>query len=165
MPRRLFEPRNRNWLLIVAILLAITPGAITPYIATLTPEPLEYRNLPMPVLTPEVEPGQAPTIVITRCNHEWRPLPYSTNRRLQSIETGVMVQLDTSSNIFRLTSGPFEEGCEDVLSRGVLIPIGTEPGEYRITGISEAKGMWKTSYAWLETETFRVIASENDNGE
>ena len=148
-----FLRRNKNWLLLVAVMLALAPGALAPYLAYLTPPPLEYPILPFTVETPVVKVGESPTIAFTRCNHEWRVMPYTTTRRLEDVNTGIMRVLDTSTNLI-------QPGCETVKARGLFVPRGTPPGRYRITGISEAQGAWRTVYVWLETESFEVI--DND---
>lgn len=147
--------QNRNWLLVLALILAMAPAVGIPLASILTPPPLEYTNLPFPVETPVVALGDAPTIVITRCNHEWRPLIYTTNRRLRNMATNITYALDTSVNVF-------QPGCSTDRSRNVFIPLEMKSGTYRVEGISEAHGAWRAVYVWLESEPFDVIDNDDE---
>ncbi len=94
------------------------------YLTFFSPKVIVYKNVPFPVLTKNVHPGEALLINISYCKY------YDV---LPSERIGTLIS-DTNYQVQAITiTRKFPNGCyNNYKFNGYIIPIGTPPGRYHI---------------------------------
>lgn len=130
------------------------------YEVLLAPPVIAYTNVPFPVETPVVSPGDAVIVRVDRCANDPiapDPVVYTFTRELVRTD----VEPDSHQGI---PSGgnDLPHGCQ-FSNRTALnvIPSGTPEGTYYIAGTASAAGRFKLTVAKWRTAEFQVI---NDEG-
>ena len=108
---------------------------------------LSYGNLPFPVLTPKVKPGEAVSILVIRCNSDNRTRSYLLSHTLVGGQLKIILPANSVS---------LDPGCRKEVSAVNVIPIGTSPGVYRVEGFAEVQGTIRASSIHWESESFEV---------
>lgn len=109
---------------------------------------LSYRNLPFPVITKAVKPGEAVQMVVSRCNSE----SITRISRVASVLVGPDAEV-----ILPVTDAPILPGCSSSVSAVNVIPPGTPPGRYMLRGYGEVIGTFRTHMVEWESQFFDVI--------
>jgi hypothetical protein len=117
------------------------------------PPVMEYKNVPFPVGTPVVLPGQPVTFIVDRCANDLlspSPVIYTFTRELVNDDSGVRTGIpDGSSDVDR--------GCEyGFESKLNIIPPNTPDGHYYVQGSSTAVGRFKTTQIRWRSQVFEV---------
>lgn len=112
---------------------------------------LSYGNLPFPVLTSHIKPGQAVQLEVLRCNSDDRSRVYIIARTL--------VPVDPSRSPYVLPSGSasISPGCTTSVSAVNVIPLGVPPGRYWIQGSAEVNGSIRTFVVGWRSNPFEVV--------
>lgn len=113
---------------------------------------LSYGNLPFPVLTPIVKPGQAVQLTVSRCNDDSRQRVYGIARTLVPLAPGLKAYVLPSG------SASVDPGCTTAISSVNVIPLGVPPGRYWIQGSAEVNGSIRTFVVAWRSMPFEVIA-------
>lgn len=136
---------GRNALLPLALVLLFTPV----WLPRIARDPLSYRNLPFPVVTTTLEAGQTFVASVHRCNNQRQELSYTYTRQLTNQHTGVRYLLAGGHDLL-------QPGCAVTELRLNVIPSDLPPGVYILSGVSTARGRWKTVDVPWETQPFTV---------
>lgn len=112
---------------------------------------LSYGNLPFPVLTPRVKPGEPVLLEVLRCNSDDRQRVYGMGRTL--------VPLDSRGPSYVLPAGAasIDPGCNTSVSAVNVIPLGVPPGRYYVQGSAEINGSLRTFVLHWASQPFEVI--------
>ena len=141
---------DRRSLIDLAFVIALFVLALPSVVAVFQVTPLEYHNVPFPVVEPVVKAGDVLTLTVSRCNRTNEVLPYTVARILIDLKTGAKTQLTDASSFI-------PPGCETVDSKLSAIPETTISGEYRIDGVSTARvgsRVWNVEWS---TQPFKVM--------
>ena len=115
---------------------------------------LSYANLPLPVLSPTVKPGEAVRLLVKRCNTEDGPRAYNVARTL--------VPLYGDGNglpyVIPASAATVLPGCTTVESQLNVIPAGVPPGRYYIDGVAEVRGTFRSFVVGWQSQPFDVEA-------
>ena len=116
------------------------------YYVFLEPAFLSYGNLPFPVLTPEVHPGQPVLLKVHRCNSDKVTRVYGVSHRMIGPETLLLPASPTS----------IEPGCHEGVSALNVVPLGAKPGIYRVRGTAEVQATIRAVTVQWYSEPFEV---------
>jgi hypothetical protein len=121
------------------------------------PPVVEYKNVPFPVANQMIVAGDPLHVVVTRCANDpfsEKPISYTFRRDLVNVETGIKILLPEGSI-------SVNSGCETVLSTLSIISPTVQPGHYFLEGTSTARGLFKTTTAAWQTDTFEVFSGSH----
>jgi hypothetical protein len=110
---------------------------------------LRYVNSPFPAAGP-VRAGEAVQLVVERCNDGTRTRGYMVSHQLQNLDTGMVTILPDALVMI-------EPGCSTAISRMNVIPSGTEPGRYRVTGRATVHGFFAQHDVPWASQAFTVL--------
>lgn len=155
-----YERVPSNWLLTLvwgiglggAILLLLLPS----WLDFIDRPPLEYRNLPFPILNAPLRPGDTVLLEVDRCIPGEQPLPYVFTRQLVRVDgpEAITMALPSGGSIAM-------PGCELVQSRVTVLPADMPPGRYYLLAVTSVRGRWNTfSVPWRSAE-FDVLPSDS----
>ena len=111
---------------------------------------LTYPVLPFPVLMPTVHAGQSIPLSVQRCNSGKATRTYISSHSLVSIDQS------QPEVILPPINASVKPGCSPVESHANLIPRDTQPGFYRIEGITEINGAVRNFSLPWSSEQFEV---------
>ncbi len=114
-----------------------------------TPPPLEYENIPFPVVTPFVKAGEPVVVVVRRCNTAAVSRMYAVSRELVD-EKGNATLLEPM-----LAKLPI--GCATTTVRSHQVPLGTPPGRYYLRGYAEIQEFIRSHTVHWRTMSFEVV--------
>ena len=124
-------------------------AAVALYFAFFEPPFLSYPRLPLAPTKRFVKPGEIVPLQVLRCSSSATPRTYTIARSMQLISTGRhYVMPDILIEI--------KPGCHDATSLAHHVPLGIPDGEYKILGLSEVPGAWRTNYVGWESGPFIV---------
>jgi hypothetical protein len=115
---------------------------------------LSYTTMPIKVLKPSVTAGEVIELQVDRCNSTDKTQTYTAARTLRRLDKPqIAILLETAA----LTVAP---GCTKAITVAHRVPALTQPGQYRIQGVSLVDGTVRTfSVPWL-SEGFEVRAPQ-----
>lgn len=143
-----------DWLAVIAIALAL--ASVTPTLAQFVePPPLEYRNLPFPVLNSPVRPGDPLVMLISRCATRSAAEPYIVSRELVRVDDRLRLPLSPTRSMARV-------GCEEYRAQTAALPDDIDPGIYVYRGIATVPGWFRNRAIPWETEPFEILAASED---
>lgn len=126
-------------------------GGLFAYFAYFQPPFLSYGNLPMPVRTPHVHPGDPVELTVVRCNSDNKTRIYGVSHQLVHVDGGEVIVLPASQT-------SVEPGCHESVSAINVVPPGTPPGLYVIEGYGEAQATLRAvSVRWV-SQPFEVTS-------
>ena len=111
---------------------------------------LVYQNSPFPVIEQRVHVGEAVRMIVARCNNDRQPHLYTVARQLES-QRGTPIILPASA-------APIEPGCHESTSAINIIPAGTPPGRYEVSGYAQVEGTIRTTIVLWRSQPFEVVA-------
>lgn len=110
---------------------------------------LYYVNSPFPTSTP-VHAGEPVELIVERCSRSRTRRAYMTTHSLRNVATGAIELLpDVWVDI--------EPGCTRSTSRINLIPKGTAPGTYTVSGTARVEGLVMTHRVPWTSRPFQVL--------
>lgn len=115
---------------------------------------LTYSNVPFPVTQPVIHPGDVVPLEVVRCNASNVTRTYTVSHTLESVPAGRNVVLPASP----VTLPP---GCTTALSLANELPANVPPGQYRLFGIAEVRGVLMVHYVEWYSKTFTVTPKEH----
>lgn len=143
--------------LLFAGVIATVGYGFEPFMASVTPDPIAFQNVPFPILNPRpIHQGDVLRIQATRCTNEDHPIVATRTRALQSVtpdgdKTGmrrVLLPMDSSVS---------DPGCVTSVGTSTVITDDITPGYWRLEGVSQATGRWKSVTVPWQTEVFEVV--------
>ena len=138
-------------------------------LAFVTPPPLEYRNVPFTVCSPEsplgvcdplkqddtFRPGDVVPFMVDRCVSDMfsrsAVLAYVVSRNVVNDANGTRTILPSLA-----TDAP-SDGCQVSVTYGHQLPESLPPGRYYIEGVATAYGRFRTANAYFKTQVFSVV--------
>ena len=117
---------------------------------------LTYRPLPFPVMFNTVYSGSVAAAVATRCNARKTVLSYLSTRQFKrenSTQPAVILESVWISA---------EPGCTSVSTRANVVPVDTQPGFYRFTGVAMVPGLIGIHEVNWNTDVFEVVAKPKE---
>lgn len=139
----------------VAVTIVLISTNWRAIMATVTPPPVVYRNLPFPVRNSPIQAGEPLALHIDQCYYDGtrdRPLKLTASRLLYRPSDSYLVTIPAI--VVSVTS----QGCRTSDVFLDTIPVGLSPGRYILVGETTAEGRWKTTTAAWQTEEVEVIA-------
>lgn len=133
-----------------AMLLGLLVTAAQLYGATLEQPYLRYTNLPFPALAP-VHAGEALQLNVERCNDDRVEHAYLLSHQLVNLDTSAVVLLPD-------TVVAIAPGCQRAISRVNVVPPGTAPGHYMVTGVALARGLFALHRVAWQSVPFEVLS-------
>lgn len=150
--RRLFDMRLFHSLaMLLAALAALVIGGQL-FGASMEQPYLRYLNSPFPAAGP-ARAGEAVQLVVERCNDSGRNRGYMVAHQLQNLDTGMVTILPDAMIMI-------EPGCATAISRLNLIPSGTAPGRYRVTGRATVHGFFAQHEVSWASQPFQVLEGD-----
>jgi hypothetical protein len=151
-PRHLFDMRVFHSLaILLAALGALVLGG--QWFGSVAEKPyLRYVNSPFPAAGP-VKAGEAVQLVVERCNDGSRTRGYLVSHQLRNLDTGMVTILPDALVMI-------EPGCTTAISRLNVIPAGTTPGRYRVTGRATVHGFFAQHEVAWESQPFEVLEGD-----
>ncbi len=144
-------PRVRLIVIAVNVLAASFLMWFGVWLAYMEPPYLTYRNVPFPVLTPEVKAGDVVLIRVERCNSTHTKRAYITGRALIPHGPGLKpIEMQSAAASIR-------PGCQVSNSALNIVPPGTAPGRYHIEGVAEIAGTIRTHSVLWSSASFEVV--------
>lgn len=132
------------------------------YLAFFEPPILTYSNIPFPILNADntepnagaplvkVKAGDAVHLKVTRCSSSRKERLYPVSHALVLRETDEKILLPA-------TQAVIEPGCHTSVSAINVVPEGTLPGIYFVTGTAEVNGTIATHTIGWNSADFEVI--------
>jgi hypothetical protein len=151
-PRHLVEMRVFHWLAVLLAVLGALVIAGQLFGASIETPYLRYTNSPFPAAGP-VRAGEAVQLVVERCNDSGRHRGYMVSHQLRNLDTGMVTILPDALVMI-------EPGCTTAISRLNVIPSGTEPGRYRVTGRATVHGFFSQHDVTWESQAFTVLEGD-----
>ena len=142
----------RNGLLAILAVLVLLVAGVYVYAKFFEQPDLSYKPLPFPMMFNTVYPGSVAAAIATRCNSRKTVLSYRTSRQLvreNSTQPAVILESVWVSA---------EPGCAAVSTRANVVPMDTQPGFYRFTGIAMVPGLIDFHEVNWNTDVFEVVA-------
>lgn len=152
MSRHRLEMRVFHSLAMVAVFLGALLIAGNLFGSALETPYLSYANSPFPATGP-VRAGEAVELVVERCNSDGRTRGYMVSHQLQNLDTGMVTLLPDALIMI-------EPGCTQAISRLNVIPSGTRPGRYRVTGRATVHGFFAQHEVAWASQPFQVVQGE-----
>lgn len=123
--------------------------------------PLQYHNIPFPVVNQPVRPGHVIPLVISRCNVYGESLSYVVTRSLYKLDSSGASAFWISLGEIHVEIAP---GCTDGVSNLHVFPkevegATLESGTYVLEGTSIVQTEWKTHYIKWKTQPFKVVVA------
>lgn len=132
-------------------LLNIAGWGLFIWLIFLDPPFLSYQNLPFPVEHQRVRPGDSPRPIVERCNSDSITRLYTVAHEL------VRVDAPAKNVILPSAQVSIAPGCDHVSSTISVVPPGTAPGRYYVSGHGEARGMIRTHIVPWRSAVFEVV--------
>jgi hypothetical protein len=145
------QVRVINALAAAVLLLALLVLSAFLFGANLEKPYLRYGNVPFPVITGTVKPGQAVQLTVERCNDSDAPRGYLVTHQLRNVDTGAIVVLPDA-----WIEAP--AGCTTSVSLLNIVPIGTPPGSYEARGRAIIEGRFGMHQVLWQSQPFAVLA-------
>ena len=142
----------RTVLLVTVAILAMFIFGVYVYAKFFEEPDLTYKPLPFPMVFNTIYPGSVAAAVATRCNTRKTVLSYQTSRyfkRENSTQPAVILESVWISA---------EPGCQAVSTRANVVPIDTQPGFYRFSGVARVPGLIDYHEVGWNTDVFEVVA-------
>lgn len=143
------QPRLFSALLLTAVALMLTVLACVLWSSAYERPYLSYRNLPFPAAH-AVEAGNPVELHVVRCNNSRRKQTYLTTHELRDLRSGQVALLPE----VMVSLAP---GCTESTSRVNVIPRGTAPGRYMVSGIALVEGVVSDHRVAWESQPFDVL--------
>lgn len=129
--------------------LAILAMGVQAYLLFYSPQPIAYPVQPISVESRRLRVSDPFVYTVTRCAEMDQAVV--TTASLVRLSDGLYIVMPGGAHL--LTAG-----CETkrlVIER--FLPPGLEPGWYRVEGVSQAHGRWRSVAAHWVTEPFEVV--------
>lgn len=127
------------------------------YEILIAPPVIVYTNVPFPVQTASLHPGQALTLTVSRCANDPLapdPVVYTFTRTLVEVNTNIRTGIPDGGSE---TSHGCQIGFQSAIN---IIPDNLPSGRYYLEGTSSAYGRFKASVVKWHTEEFQVLNDE-----
>lgn len=121
------------------------------WLVYMEPPYLSYPNLPFPVVSKTVRPGDTVFIEVQRCNSSSIRRGYITGRSLVPVDTREL-QVELVS-----VATTILPGCHKAISALSVVPGGTLPGRYYLDGVAEIAGTVRKHVVEWRSEPFEVV--------
>ena len=117
----------------------------------LEPPYLSYPTSPFKVQTPTIKAGNPVLLEVERCSSSKGNRSYITGRTLVSLDDH-RDQIELAS--VAVTISP---GCHTAVNAISVVPVGTQPGRYYLSGVAEIQGTIRTHVLHWESVPFEVV--------
>jgi hypothetical protein len=126
------------------------------YETLFAPPVIIYTNVPFPVETPVVHPGDAVTFIVGRCANDplsSDPVTYTFTRDLVRTDADPQVRTGIPNG-----SSDVPHGCEPSFHSSLnIIPTNIPSGRYFLEGTSTAVGKFKVTVAKWHSQEFEIV--------
>lgn len=140
---------NHRFISNIFLITLYIVAAVALYFAFFERPFLSYPRLPFEPTKLFVKPGEVVPLQVLRCSSSATPRAYTIARSMQLISTGRhYVMPDILVEI--------KPGCHEETSLANHVPLGIPDGEYKIFGLSEVPGAWRTNYVSWQSGPFTV---------
>ena len=113
---------------------------------------LSYENVPFPTQIAQVKAGDAIPVTVRRCSTADGPRFYDISHELRSVANPEHNVVTLKGERAKITPG-----CATGTSRINVIPPGTPPGMYYVTGLGIVEGTLRTFAVPWSSQPFEVV--------
>jgi len=132
-----------------AAVLSVTALALLVYGCWIEKPHIRYEGVPFAVGPGPFRPGQVIPMQVTRCNDTKTDGVYTVAHALKNVTTGAVYVMEPRVTVI-------QPGCKTVTSLINVVPPGTPPGRYFLTGSALASGSLRSWIVPWHSQPFEV---------